>query len=257
MKDYLQFKKLHQQSKPLLLGNVWNVQSAKVFEQLGFQAIGTSSAAIAHTLGYQDGEQMPFNELLFVVEKIKENTHLPLTVDLEFGYGQTPTEIADNIEKLAELGVVGINLEDSYLLDDSTRKLTPASEFHQRIDEIINQLQQREVSIFINLRSDVFLLGLPDALQEAVIRIELYQSLDIDGIFLPCLTSIKDMDYIIKRTHLPLNVMFMPELPDFNSLSNVGIKRISMGNSMNEVAYSHMLKTVENIVKGHAFQFSV
>ncbi|MGO1520538.1 MAG: isocitrate lyase/PEP mutase family protein [Sphingobacterium sp.] len=256
MTDYLKFKKLHQQSTPLFLGNVWNVQSAQVFQTLGFQAIGTSSAAIAHTLGYQDGEQMPFNEMLFVVEKIKKNTHLPLTVDMEFGYGQTSNEIADNIERLAQLKVVGINLEDSFVAG-STRKLTSAYDFHQRMKEVIDQLQQRKISMFINIRCDVFLLGLPDSLQETATRIALYQLLDIDGIFLPCLTSIKDMEYIIKKTHLPVNVMFTPDLPDFKSLSDVGIKRISMGNSLNELVYSNMRTTVEDIVKEQSFQVSV
>ena len=82
---YSKFKELYYQIKPLLIGNVWNVQSAKVYEKLDFQAIGTSSAAIAHTFGYEDGEQLPFSDLLFIVDKIRKSVALPLSVDLEFG----------------------------------------------------------------------------------------------------------------------------------------------------------------------------
>jgi len=100
MTTYLEFKKLHNQTQPLIIGNVWNVQSAKVYEKLNFQAIGTSSAAIAHSLGYEDGEQMPFSDLLFIVERISKSVTLPLSVDIEFGYGNTATEIANNIRKI-------------------------------------------------------------------------------------------------------------------------------------------------------------
>src|SRR6187551_164728 len=92
------FNALHHQSEPLLIGNVWNVQSAKVFEKLKFKAIATSSAAVAETLGYADGEQMSFEEYLFVIRHIMKAVPLPLSVDLEAGYGTTANEVAKNID---------------------------------------------------------------------------------------------------------------------------------------------------------------
>jgi len=135
MTTYLEFKELHNQIQPLIIGNVWNVQSAKIYEKLNFQAIGTSSAAIAHSLRYDDGEQMPFSDLLFVVEKIQKMVKLPLTVDIESGYGNSATEIAKNIIALAKLGVAGINIEDSFVINGE-RKLKDYLQFSHHLQEI-------------------------------------------------------------------------------------------------------------------------
>jgi 2-methylisocitrate lyase-like PEP mutase family enzyme len=137
MTQYLKFKELHNQIHPLVIGNVWNVQSAKVCEKLNFQAIGTSSAAIAHSLGYEDGEQMPFSDLLFIVERISRSIVLPLSVDMEFGYGNTITEIADNIIALEKLGVAGINIEDSFF-ENGERKMKDSLQFSQLLQEVKN-----------------------------------------------------------------------------------------------------------------------
>src|SRR5215831_10467112 len=105
MYRFEEFKQLHYQSTPLLIGNVWDVMSAKIFEQLGFKAIATSSAALARTMGYEDGEKIPFDLLLKMVERIIGNINIPLSVDIEGGYSRNISEIIRNIEKLHELGV--------------------------------------------------------------------------------------------------------------------------------------------------------
>ena len=109
----MKFKDLHNQEKPLLIGNVWDVTSTKTAEKLNFQAIGTSSSAIAQILGYRDGEEIEFSEMEYMVKRIALNTKLPLSVDLESGYGDKPEEIVDRIKRLVALGAVGINIEDS------------------------------------------------------------------------------------------------------------------------------------------------
>lgn len=171
MTMYLKFKELHNQTQPLIIGNVWNVQSAKVCEKLNFRAIGTSSAAIAHSLGYEDGEQMPFSDLLFIVERIRKNITLPLSVDIEFGYGKTATEIANNIITLEKLGIVGINIEDSFI-ENGERKLKDSLQFSQLLQEIKSILTQQGISIFINARCDAFLLNIPNTLQVTTERIK-------------------------------------------------------------------------------------
>src|SRR5688572_26143183 len=112
-----QFVKLHLQVEPLLIANVWNAQSARLFEKLKFKALATSSAAVASTLGYSDGEQMSFDEYIFVVKRIRAVTSLPLSVDLEGGYGATADEVVPNIKSLSREGVVGINIEDSTIVN--------------------------------------------------------------------------------------------------------------------------------------------
>jgi 2-methylisocitrate lyase-like PEP mutase family enzyme len=252
MTTYLKFKELHNQTQPLIIGNVWNAQSAKVFEKLNFQAIGTSSAAIAHSFGYEDGEQMPFSDLLFIVERIKKAVALPLSVDMEFGYGTTATKITNNIIALEKLGVVGINIEDSFI-ENGERKLKDSFQFSQLLQEVKNILTQQRISIFINVRCDAFLLNIPNALQNATERIKNYEQAGADGIFLPCITKESDISTIIAQTKLPLNVMCMPELPNFETLEKIGVKRISMGNFLNDYVYTSLKNVTIKILAEKSF----
>ncbi len=249
---YLKFKELHNQTQPLILGNVWNVQSAKVCEKLNFQAIGTSSAAISHSLGYEDGEQMPFSDLLFIVEKIRKSVALPLSVDMEFGYGNTATEIANNVIILEKLGVVGINVEDSFI-ENGERKLKDSLQFSQILQEIKSILTQQGISIFINVRCDAFLSNIPNALQIATERLKKYEQAGADGIFLPCITKESDITEMVSITKLPLNVMCMPQLPNFETLGKIGVKRISMGNFLNSYAYTSLGNMTTKILTEQSF----
>ena len=249
---YSKFKELHYQPIPLILGNVWNVQSAKVFEKLNFQAIGTSSAAIAHTLGYEDGEQMPFGDLLFIVERICKSVNIPLTVDIESGYGVNAAEIANNIIALHKLGVAGINIEDSFI-ENGERKLKDRLQFSLLLKEIKSILKENEILIFMNVRCDAFLLKVVNPLQIALERIKSYEEAGADGIFLPCITSESDIVQISSQTDLPLNVMCMPELPDFDTLRKIGVKRISMGNFLNDYTYTTLEKVTTKIITKKSF----
>lgn len=196
------FKKLHHSEQPLLIGNVWDVQSALIYQNPGYQAIGTSSAAIAHSFGYEDGENIPFQDYLFMIKRILESTTIPLTVDLESGYGNEVKTIFENINKLYELGVVGINLEDS-LVVDGIRSIADATVFSLKLEQLVQMLKENDVEVFINVRCDTFLLGLPNPLAETIARIKLYERTAIDGIFLPCLTDEKDITTVIEITSVP------------------------------------------------------
>jgi 2-methylisocitrate lyase-like PEP mutase family enzyme len=237
--NFEQFKALHQQQEPLLLGNAWDVQSATVLEKLGIKAIGTSSAAAAATLGYDDGENIPFEEYFFLIKRIRACISVPLSVDLEAGYGETEEAIVQNIRRLHELGVAGINIEDS-VVDGNGRSIVPAAGFAQRLQNITGRLGQLGIDIFINLRSDAFLLGLPNAGQEAVQRIKAYEHTGVHSIFLPCITAADDIKAAVAATQLPVSVMCMPGLPDFKTLQSLGIKRISMGNFVHGTLYKKM-----------------
>lgn len=121
----MNFTELHNQNKPLLIANVWDAGSAIAAQEAGYQALGTSSAAIAAMLGYEDGEAMSFDELFYVVTRIKFATHLPLSIDVEAGFGRTASEIATNLKRLVQLGVVGVNLEDSRVVNTRWHSFVP------------------------------------------------------------------------------------------------------------------------------------
>lgn len=246
------FKELHQNDEPLLLGNVWNPQSAKVYEKLGYQALATSSSAVAHSLGYEDGENMTFDEYLYMTGRILKSISIPLTVDLEGGYGKTVDAVVSNISKLAEIGVVGINIEDSFIAE-GTRKIADKEVFFEKLKSIVSKLKEEKIEMFINVRTDTFLLGLENPVEETLQRIKLFEEAKVDGIFVPCITAENDIETIVKSTKTPVNVMAMPELPDFKTLQNLGVKRISSGNFLNGYIYKNLEEKGREIMQEQSF----
>lgn len=248
----MNFRQLHQQSSPLLICNVWDVASAKVAEKNGYQAIGTSSAAIAQMLGYNDGEELLFEQLYFIVKRIIHCCSLPLTVDIEAGYGGNAKQVADNIIRLANLGVAGINIEDS--LVNKERALVNSEEFSAHLLAIRHQLTLAGCDIFLNVRNDSFLLGKTNAVQDSIERITQYIKAGADGVFVPCLTEKGDIIEIVKNSSVPVNIMCMPNLPGFDELKTLGIKRISMGNFVFDNMLKHMENTVASFTKQQSFE---
>lgn len=225
----MHFARLHHQAEPLLLANVWDVASARAAKAAGYAAIGTSSAAIAEMLGYADGEGVSFAELKALVARLRAATDLPLTVDMEAGYGETAGTVVANLRELAALGVVGVNLEDS-VVRNGQRTLSDAEAFARRLRDIHAGLQAAGVELFVNVRTDAFLLGIANARAETIARGRRYAACGADGLFVPCVTDEADIAAIVAGVSLPLNVMCMPNLPSFERLAALGVKRISMGN---------------------------
>jgi len=249
------FTLLHQDTTPLLLCNVWDVASAKTAETLGFSAIGTSSAAIASMLGYADGEHMPFDELLYIVKRIAACSELPLSVDIEAGFSDDAQVTAAYIKALAQVGVVGINIEDSKVNKTSEeRVLMHENSFAEYLSALTTQLAKDNNTVFINVRTDTFLLGVEDAIEETQKRCKLYQAAGADSLFVPCIVDVEAIAEIVNSTTLPINVMCMPELPDFDSLKSIGVKRISMGNFLFDVMQDDLAKRLNNIVQNNSFK---
>ncbi len=247
-----EFRKLHNNEMPLLLGNVWNVQSALQYEKLGFKALGTSSATIASDLGYEDGENMPFEDYFFMIQRIKSAVKIPLSVDLEAGYGNNVEEITANILRLYEIGIVGINIEDS-IVTNSKREILETESFTTKLKAIVENLKKQKINMFINVRSDVFLLDLPNKIEESKYRLKQYEMTGVDGVFLPCITNEDDIKEITQTIKLPLNVMCMPNLPNFEKLNELGVKRISMGNFANAFLNKQLEKVTLQILESNSF----
>jgi len=244
MNSFETFSQLHQNPTPLLLGNIWDVNSAKVFEANDYKAIGTSSQAVARSLGYEDGEKLPFESLLQLAKRVVEVVRIPFTVDMEAGYSRTIDGIIENIKKLHDAGVVGINLEDTV-----AGKFQPVAEFQKTLSAIAEHISRNNLKIFLNIRTDGFLLGMPTALAETLPRIKSYENSGASGIFVPCITSKDDIKEVVKATRLPINVMCMPALPDFEELKSLGVKRISMGPFFFNKVYANignLAKTISN-----------
>ena len=225
---FKQFKDLHQSAGLFVLPNIWNAKSALLFQEQKFPAIATSSSAVANSLGYEDGEGIPFDDYLFVIKRILASVQIPLSVDMEMGYGKTNEEIYENILKLIDLGVVGINIEDS-TINKSGRVLKEAQLFAKTIEYIKNKLVSRNLNLFINLRCDTYILNVENKQKETINRLNIYETTGADGIFLPCISNDDDIAEAVRHTTLPLNVMCIPGLPGFEILNKLGVKRVSMG----------------------------
>ena len=246
MTTYETFRHLHYQDKPLILGNAWNAFSAQLLEKNGFQAIATSSGAIAQTLGFDDGEKTSFEDLMFVVKKMAAVINVPFTVDLERGYGPEVSKISNNIERLHEAGVVGINIEDSYW-ENGKRQLVPADIFGKKLADIKTHLFKKNINFFINARIDTFLLKLPNAVDTTLERIRIYESSGADGIFTPFVREEEPIRQITSSTSLPINVVSMPGLPGFDKLTEWGVRRISLGSSLFRASYKNTELLIQSL----------
>jgi len=240
MTNFQKFIQLHKKETSLLLGNVWDAKSALLFEKYGYEAIGTSSAAIANSLGYEDGEEMSFEKLLTIVKDITSKVTIPLTVDMEAGYSRDVNEIINNIATLSKNGVVGINIEDSLTINKKGI-IQDANDFAKIIKKIKLHLLMSNIDIFLNVRTDSYILGDDNPKNETIKRIKLYENAGADGIFVPCITNTKDIQEIVESNTVPINIMAMPELESFDTLQKAGVKRISMG----PFVYSNLKENLE------------
>lgn len=241
MNNFEIFSQLHYSDTPLLIGNVWDVTSAKLMEDNGMKAIATSSAAVANSMGYEDGQNMPFGLLLETVQRINKNISIPLSVDMERGYCKTVPGVLQNIDKLVDAGAVGINIEDNA----AGIRLRSVESFQKFLSCISNHVAKKNSQLFVNARTDAFLLKLPNALQETILRAKAYEAAGANGIFVPFVTDITAIEKITGSTSLPVNVFFCKGLPDFTTLATAGVKRISMGTAL----YRAMKKDLSNRIK--------
>lgn len=227
MNHYQTFYELHHRQQPLVIANAWNAKSAQIIEKAGFEAIATSSGAIADSLGYKDGENIPFDEMMYIIQRIKAVSSIPLSVDMERGYTDDPKILKENIQKIIDTGVAGINLEDHQGEEIYLRKLYT----------IRNYLQQSNQQLFINARTDVFLQKLPNPLETVIVRAGLYKDAGAEGLFV---TGVQDTDLIkaiVSAVSLPVNVVGVSSLSSVELLADCGVKRISMAGILYTAGY--------------------
>jgi 2-methylisocitrate lyase-like PEP mutase family enzyme len=234
------FTELHVKGAPLLLYNAWDAGSAKSILAAGAQAIATSSWSVAEAQGYRDGEAIPIALAEQIVARIAATIDAPVTVDFEGGYSEDDGELTDNVSRLLDLGVIGINFEDRvvkcaglYSLDRQAR----------RVAAIRKAAEKKGVDLFINARTDVFFEHGEDAAQavsEALDRAKAYAAVGASGFFVPGLVDDALIGKICEGVSLPVNVMVMDGVPSNARLSELGVARISYG----PIPYIHAMKAL-------------
>ncbi|SCX73626.1 isocitrate lyase/phosphoenolpyruvate mutase family protein [Variovorax sp. EL159] len=221
------FHRLHSGPGPLVLVNAWDAASARIVERAGAPAIGTTSAGMAWSLGHADGERMPAGELLAACARICRVVSVPVTVDIERGFGDSTQAVCDLVRALIDMGVAGINIEDGVL--PGMRELAPPEILCERI----GALRQLDARFFINARTDTHFVANDDPAaryQDTLRRAQLYASAGADGIFVPGMGSLEEIAGLADAVALPVNVYAgHTKAPAVDVLAKAGARRISLG----------------------------
>lgn len=226
----IQFRQLHRGPGVLILPNAWDVASARIFEDSGFPAIATTSAGIAFSLGYPDGQRIQREEMLARVARIARAVQVPVTADVESGYGSTPEDAAKTTRELIQAGVVGMNIEDA-----SDRRDQPLIDLQLAIDKIRacrEAAMQMGAQIVVNARTEIYLLagGNPDAdYSEAVRRLTAFRDAGADCVFAPGLKDAETIARLVSVVSCPLNILAGIGTPSIPELAKLGVARVSVG----------------------------
>jgi len=221
-------RELHRGTKILILLNVWDVASARLIESMGLPAVATSSAAVANSLGYADGERISRGEMLAVVRRISAAVKVPVTADMEGGYCNLPEGMAETAHELLEAGAVGLNLEDSH----QERKLVDVSLQQEKLRALKEAGRTEGVDLVLNARTDPYLLkdaGDTWRIEETVCRARAYRDAGADCIFVPGLSDAETIRRLLEESPGPLNVLAGKGGLPVPELERLGVARLSLG----------------------------
>jgi 2-methylisocitrate lyase-like PEP mutase family enzyme len=225
-------RNLHHGTRILALPNAWDVVSARILEEVGHPAIATSSAAVAFAHGYPDGQRISRGEMLEAVARIARAVRVPVTADLESGYGKTPEEIADFTKTMVAAGAVGLNFEDVTGDDESTH--VELGQQVKNIRAIRETSAALGVPVVINARTDVYLMPIgPEAtrFERTVERLRAYRDAGADCLFAPGVCDREIIAKLVKALGAPLNILASQGCPSLDELEKMGVARVSAGSS--------------------------
>jgi 2-methylisocitrate lyase-like PEP mutase family enzyme len=244
----MQFRQRHRGPGVLVLPNAWDVASARIIEEAGFPAIATTSAGIAFSLGYPDGQRIPREEMIARIGRIVRAVKLPVTADIEAGYGSTTEDAARTTRELIQAGAIGMNLEDrSGNPDQPLLDLPLAVEKIKAAREAAAQLR---VPIVVNARTDVYLR--PDAqpeagYYEAHLRLTAYRDAGADCVFAPGLKDAETIGRLVRDLQCPVNILAVPGTPSISELEKLGVARVSLGSGPMRATLGLLRKMAEEL----------
>ncbi len=239
------FRNLHLGPELLLLPNAWDAVTARLIESLGAKAIATTSAGVAWSRGYPDGNALPDDQLVAAARSMARVIRVPLTVDIEAGYSDDPRAVAGLAERMSAAGAVGINIEDGAGTPDLLCK---------KIAAIRENTAHSGMDLFINTRTDVCLRGIASgdsAIEEIILRASRYRAAGCDGLFVPGLSGIDAIGAIAAAIKpMPLNIMAVPNLPPMHMLQKHGVRRLSAGSSIAQAALGRTSHLAAGFLEG-------
>jgi 2-methylisocitrate lyase-like PEP mutase family enzyme len=223
-----QLRGLHVPGSPLLLVNAWDPPSARRLAHDGYPAIATTSAGVAEALGYEDGNVTPPDEMLGAVARITAAVDVPVTADLEAGYGLEPGEL---VTGLLGAGAVGLNFEDT---DHETGTLTDAEGQAERLAAIKQAGRDAGVDVVLNARVDVFLRG--GEVDEAIRRGQLYAKAGADCVYPIGVRGRDPIRRLVEEVGAPINILAVPGGLTLDELRELGVARVSFGSGLMHIA---------------------
>ena len=234
------FRALHANpTKPLLLANIRDVGGARLVESLGAPAVATTSAGVAWSLGYPDGNRLPVALLAQLATNIVKAVNIPVSIDVEAGYADDPSAVVENLKPILAAGIAGINIEDG---TDAPAILT------KKIEAIKSHAAAGGLDIFINARTDVYLQNLvsdDQKIEETLARAATYRTAGADGLFVPALADTAQIEEITAGTDLPVNLLAWPGLPVVKELAGLRVRRLSAGSGIPQIAWQHIAHLTE------------
>jgi 2-methylisocitrate lyase-like PEP mutase family enzyme len=232
-----QLRNLHSGPRILILPNAWDVASARIVEELGFPAIATTSAGIAAALGYPDGQRISRDEMLDMVARIAKAVRVPVTADVEAGYGVTLEHMAETAKAVVAAGAVGMNLED-VTGSDETSHVDLALQV-KKIHTIREVAASLGVPLVLNARTDIYLMPIGPAetrFERTVDRLRAYRQAGADCVFAPGLRDAETIAKLVQALEAPLNILVTSGSPSIRELQKMGVARASTGSAVMRAA---------------------
>lgn len=234
------FRSLHASGQPLVLVNAWDAASARIAEAAGASAIATTSAGVAWSLGAADGDVLGRDLAVDLISRIVATVSVPVTADIESGYGTTPDDVGVTVRRVLAAGAVGVNIEDASHngqtslrdVDDQCARLAAA------------RVAAGDVPLYINARIDTFLFGV-GGVDETVARASAYLAAGADGVFIPGVTDSDTIAALVSAVPAPVNVLAGPGAPSVSELAGLGVARVSLGSAVAETAYAVVQRATE------------
>jgi 2-methylisocitrate lyase-like PEP mutase family enzyme len=226
----LTFRQLHQGPKILLLPNVWDVASARIIEDMGYPALATTSAGIAFSLGYADGETIPKEEMVARIGRIARIVKVPVTADIEAGYGKRPEDAAATATEVIHAGAVGINFEDG--TGDPSHPLEELSLQAEKIRAIRQAAMKTGVLLVVNARTDVYLRAVGPENERYDLALEralAFRDAGADCVFVPGVGDLDTVARLVKDVKCPVNILAQSGYPNTADLEKAGVRRVSLG----------------------------
>ncbi len=227
-----EFRAMHRAGKPLVLLNAWDSASARIFEAAGAVAVATTSAGIAFSHGYRDGQKISRDEMLAQVASIVAAVKVPVTADVEGGYGQRPEDAAATARGVIAAGAVGLNLEDGE--DDPKQPIADLKRQLEKIAAVREAARASGVPLVLNARTDVFLKQVGEPEQRFAMaqeRLAAYRDAGADCVFAPGVREPETIAKLVHELSCPLNILVGPDSPSIPELARMGVARVSVGSS--------------------------